>query len=144
MLYGIRRSLNEKRLQSVDVALMDYFKKESRQIESIMLETFPNRAAILKPAFRAHRKKEYSLSVPVFLSQADGICSELLGVGFYSRRKGIPRTASAAARFTEPNLMLSILEPLRVAGALNAFEGERNQHPDVLNRHEVLHGKSVD
>ncbi len=123
---------------------MDYFKKESRQIESIMLETFPNRAAILKPAFRAHRKKEYSLSVPVFLSQADGICSELLGVGFYSRRKGSPRTASATQRFTGSHFMSSLLEPLRIAGALNAFEDERHQYPDVLNRHEVLHGKSVD
>ena len=40
--------------------------------------------------------------------------------------------------------MSSLLEPLRVAGALNAFEDERHQYPDVLNRHEVLHGKSVD
>ena len=142
LLYAIRRSLNEKRFQSVDVALMDYFKKESRQIEAIMLETFPNRAAILKPAFRAHRKKEYSLSVPVFLSQADGICSELL-VRFYSRRKGSPRTASATQRFTGSHFVIS-------AGAtpgrwsVNAFEDERHQYPDVLNRHEVLHGKSVD
>jgi hypothetical protein len=143
-LYAIRRALNDKRFQIVDAVLMDYFKKENRRIESIMLESFPNRAAILKPAFRAHRKKDYSLSVPVFLSQADGICSELVGVGLYSRRKGSPQTASATERFTGSDFMSSLLEPLRVAGALNAFEDERHQYPDVLNRHEVLHGKSVD
>jgi len=143
-LYSLNRAVGQQQFHIVDQAVMGYFKKEGRRIESIILKSFPNRAAILSAAFRAHRKRDFALSVPVFLSQADGICSELLGVGFYSRKKGIPRTASAADRFTEPNLMLSILEPLRVAGALNAFEGERNQHPDVLNRHEVLHGKSVD
>src|SRR6266513_5786199 len=143
-LYAVRRALNEKRFQIVDAVLMAYFKKANRRIASLLLKSFPNRAAILKSAFRAHRKKDYSLSVPVFLSQADGICSELLGVGFYSRRKGSPRTASATQRFTGSHFMSSLLEPLRIAGALNAFEDERHQYPDVLNRHEVLHGKSVD
>ena len=143
-LYAVRRALNEKCFQIVDAVLIDYFKKENRRIASILLESFPNRAAILRSAFRAHRKKDYSLSVPGFLSQADGICSELVGVGLYSRRKGSPRTAPATERFTGSDLMSSLLEPLRVAGALNAFEDERHQYPDVLNRHEVLHGKSVD
>jgi hypothetical protein len=143
-LYAVRRALREKRLDLVDEALIGYFKKENRRIESIILQDFPNRAAILKPAFRAHRKRGYALSVPVFLSQADGICAELLGVGFYSRKKGSPRTAVAAERFTGSDLTSSLLEPLRVSGALNAFENERHQYPDVLNRHEVLHGKAVD
>lgn len=143
-LYAVRRALTEKRFQVVDSALMDYFKRQWRRIESVLLDSFPDRAAILKSACRAHRKKNYSLSVPVFLAQADGICSELVGVGFYSRRKGSPRTASAMERFGRSSLALSLLEPLRVAGALNAFEDERHQYPDVLNRHEVLHGKSVD
>ena len=122
---------------------MRYFKKEGRRIESTMRETFPNRGAILKSAFRADRRKDYALSVPVFLAQADGICSELLGVGFYSRRKGTPRTASAAARFRQTEIMSGLLEPLRVTGPLNALEDERHDYPDVLNRHEVLHGKSM-
>lgn len=143
-LYAVRRALTEKRFQVVDAALMDYFKRECRRIESALLDSFPNRAAILKSACRAHRKKDYSLSVPVFLAQADGICSELVGVGFYARRKGSPRTASAMEHFRRSSLAVSLLAPLRVAGALNAFEDERHQYPDVLNRHEVLHGKSVD
>jgi hypothetical protein len=40
--------------------------------------------------------------------------------------------------------MSCLLEPLRVAGALNAVENEHHHYPDILNRHEVLHGKSVD
>ena len=143
LLYAVRDALNEKRFEIVGRALMRYFKKEGRRIESTMRETFPNRGAILKSAFRADRRKDYALSVPVFLAQADGICSELLGVGFYSRRKGTPRTASAAARFRQTEIMSGLLEPLRVTGPLNALEDERHDYPDVLNRHEVLHGKSM-
>jgi len=39
--------------------------------------------------------------------------------------------------------MSGLLEPLRVTGPLNALEDERHDYPDVLNRHEVLHGKSM-
>jgi hypothetical protein len=143
-LYAVRRLLREKSFDAVDKALISYFEKEGRGIESIILSDFPNRAVILEPAFRAHRKKQYALSVPVFLSQADGICAQLLGVGFYSRQKGRPKTASAAERFRGSEFISSLLEPLRVSGALNAFENERDQYPDILNRHEILHGKSVD
>jgi hypothetical protein len=143
-LYAVRGALREKHFDVVDAAFMTYFKREGRRIESILLKKFPNRSSVLSSAFRAHHKKQYALSVPVFLAQADGICAELLGVGFYSRKKGKPRTAAAAQRFMDSDFMSSLLEPLRVAGALNAHEGERDQHPDVLNRHEVLHGKSLD
>ena len=143
-LYAVRRLLRERRFDVVDKALISYFEKEGRGIESILLRDFPNRAVILEPAFQAHWKKQYALSVPVFLAQADGICAQLLGVGFYSRQKGRPKTASAAERFRGSEFMSSLLEPLRVSGALNAFESERHQYRDILNRHEVLHGKSVD
>jgi hypothetical protein len=143
-LYAIRRLLRQKSFDAVDEAFMSYLRKERRKIESMILRDFPKRAVILKPAFRAHREKQYALSVPVFLSQADGICAQLLGVGFYSRQKGRPKTAGPAERFRGSEFMSSLLEPLRVSGALNAFENERHQYPDILNRHEVLHGKSVD
>lgn len=143
-LYSLRAGLKQRHFEAVDAAMARYFKSEGRRIESCIIEAFPKRKTILSASFRAHRREDYALAVPVFLSQADGICAELIGVGFYSRKKGVPRTASAVARLMEDEFMSSILEPLRVAGALNAFEDERHQYPDVLNRHEVLHGKSID
>jgi len=135
--------LNGCHFEKLDDLFMTYLTHERRRIEVAILDSVPSRRNVLCPAFRAHRKKQYALSVPVFLSQADGICSELLGVGFYSRSRGTPKTASVAIRFTGSQFVSSMIEPLRVAGALNAFEDERHQFPDILNRHEVLHGKSV-
>lgn len=144
-LFALKHALAAGELESVDVALMKYFKREGRRMESILLADFPRRAPLLREAFRAHRKKQYALSIPVLLAQADGICEELIGVGFYSRKKGVPRTAAATERLAATSaFMSSLLEPLRVSGALAASESERHDHPDVLNRHEVLHGKSVD
>jgi len=57
LLYAVRDALNEKRFEIVGRALMRYFKKEGRRIESTMRETFPNRGAILKSAFRGRSEK---------------------------------------------------------------------------------------
>src|SRR5205814_6658808 len=70
LLYAVRDALNEKRFEIVGRALMRYFKKEGRRIESTMRETFPNPGAILKSAFRADRGNEYALSVLVVLVHA--------------------------------------------------------------------------
>ncbi len=40
------------------------------------LQAFPDRADILSGAFQLHREGRYFASIPVFLAQADGICSE--------------------------------------------------------------------
>ena len=124
--------------------MVAYLQHHLEPVENDIMSVFPKRAQILSAAFRAHSQKTFTLSVPAFLAQADGVCSELLGVGVYSRSKRVPKTASAVEQFKHDELLSSLLEPLRVAGALNAYEDERHQYPDVLNRHEVLHGKSLD
>ena len=116
LLYAIRRSLNEKRFQSVDVALMDYFKKESRQIEAIMLETFPNRAAILKPHSERIVKKSIHFPCRCFcLKRMVSARSSLLGSTLEEKevREQLPRHGALRV-----HILSSLLEPLRVAGAL--------------------------
>ena len=143
-LFSLNRLLKANKSRGVDKMMVTYLQQTFEEVENGILSAFPLRAQILSAAFRAHSKKAYTLSVPVFLAQADGICSELLGVGVYSRKKGVPHTASTVEQFKHDKLLFALLEPLRVAGALNAYEDEKHEYPDILNRHEVLHGKSLD
>ncbi len=66
---------------------------DSITLQAELCESSPTRAHLLKAAFSAHRRGEFALSVPVFLAQADGICSELIGVSLYTRRDGKPKLA---------------------------------------------------
>jgi hypothetical protein len=139
----LRQLLKANNLKGVDNMMMAYFQHHLEPVENEIMSAFPLRAQILSAAFRAHTQKTYTLSVPVFLIQADGICSELLGVGIYARTKRVPQTASAIKQFEDDELMSSLLEPLKIAGALNAYADEKHQYPDIFNRHEILHGKSL-
>ena len=83
------------------------------------------------------------------LTQADGIAEESLGVGLYAKsKKGVPKTASAVREHREhhPNYFyLDIfLEPLQVSLPLTDAAAKRGSGSDLLNRHAVLHGVSVD
>jgi hypothetical protein len=143
-LYFLKSYQDADKLKNVDALMIIYLRKHLDEIQGYITAAFPKRAAILAGALAAHVRKEYVLSVPTLLAQADGICSELLGTQLYARSKGTPHTAKAVEPYSSSDLMSSLLEPLRLAGALNAYDHERSKFPDVLNRHEVLHGKSLD
>lgn len=51
---------------------------------SIAIKKFPDRAFALGPAFEAHKRGEFALSIPVFLSQSDGILYELTAEELFS------------------------------------------------------------
>ncbi len=141
-LYYLRGLFRDSKEAEVDLMMVSYLHHVLGKIQEDVRKTFPNRAAVLTAAFEAHNNEQYALCVPVFLAQADGICAELIGVGVYGRKKGTPRTAAGVADFSKS--MFWMLEPLKVAGAINANEAEKDQYPDILNRHQVLHGKSLD
>lgn len=122
--------------------LEKYFCREARGIRDRLSMDFPDRQQIILEAFDAHERGAYALSVPVFLSQADGISVQLIGQQLYSKKgengtttvnKAIPENAS---EFT-----LSLLHPLT---ALFPICLNSNDCTDTeLNRHSVFHGGST-
>ncbi|HEY2329613.1 MAG TPA: hypothetical protein VGI63_07340, partial [Verrucomicrobiae bacterium] len=134
----------KQNLENIDGLMVGYIEYHLVDIKKSCKARHPNRWPVLNQAFEAHDQKKYALSIPVFLAQADGICKDLLGVKFYTRKKGVPATASKASDLEMDFVSDAILEPLRVAGALNAYEDEIDPSSDVLNRHKVLHGSSLD
>jgi len=64
------------------------------ETEAQLISAFPARASLFKEAFEAHRDGRFASAINLFLAQTDGICSELLGVMFFSVQRGTsdPRT----------------------------------------------------
>lgn len=140
---------------SVDEAYIDGYmeklvEKYMSHIKHKLYDRYPERQAVLESAFNAHDRGEYNLSIPVFLAQIDGIGTQLLnGISLFSRRRsatpGMLLTAEEINKLSA-QVDTTLIEPLGLPLGMTArsTSAERLQHPFIYNRHEVLHGISVD
>ena len=123
--------------------LCDFFRERLNDIEQELVQAYPDRKHLLQDAFEAHREGKYSLSVPVFLAQADGIfwekSSERKSLFAYGQRKdAVKEHASQISVYDS-----IYLYPLEISLPLWKPKGNRRSY-NQLNRHVVLHGLSVD
>ena len=129
-------------------AISSYFRKQIDSIESELAEAYPRRSQILHDAFGAHREGKYTLSVPVFLCQADGIWRDQFRKNFFqtTKRKNTLQDCKNDPQLQYVVTMLTLLEPKEkgMNNPLWSNEAERDPSFDALNRHQVLHGESVD
>ncbi len=142
----LANQIQARNCSGVDEWMNDFYERNLDRIKEDLQKEFPHRSRILELAFKAHKRGEYELSIPVFLSQADGICYELIGIQLYSRRNGRPRTAGFVERFAMNSFTAALMEPLRVPLPISASapDREKEDYPsESLNRHEILHGEVV-
>jgi len=123
--------------------LASYFEKNSDRIVSEIAKKFPRRAGILNDALWAHRQKKYTLSVPVFLAQTDGICQEVTHKSPFRMNNKRRETAEIVERFENDALLSALAHPLVETVPLNANRSQRPPGFHRLNRHTVLHGEST-
>lgn len=126
----------------VDKMLINYFDNESSVQQAKLLENFPERKEVLSQAFKAHNNQDYYLSVPIFYSQVEGICKKLTGHRFFSTRHQKPYTQNWANNFKEGSLMGLLLEPLKHIDPNRQIQIHGN--PLSINRHDILHGDSLE
>lgn len=143
-LWHLRNILDEGNLLKAENTLIEYFESRLSEIEKSILKKFPSRKHLLKPAFNAHRRKEYCLSIPLFLAQTDGICKEAVGQCLFMKSNRKPQTAIYVDQIANDTFMAALLSPLAETLPINASENERPRNFNGLNRHMVLHGESLD
>lgn len=144
-LNNIAEAIREDRINEVDETLCDYYESRLSEIESALLSRHPHRERFLRDAILAHREGKYTLSVPVFLTQADGICNELVGCGLYSRQKGrgLKRLTDCFSSESMAPTRASIVHVLWQPLPISAGKEQRANEPDLLYRHAVLHGEDL-
>jgi len=133
--------IEEDGTKNVDLVMIAYLDNEIKNIESDIIKKFPKRKAAIQAAIRAHKNKEYYLSIPVFFSQTEGICRELTGKRFF-KVKQKPATIAWVSNFKSNSLMAYLLEPLKYAGPARMRQDPKK--PKGINRHDVLHGDCFD
>lgn len=143
-LWYLRDILDEGNLLKAEKILVKYFENRLCELEKSILKKFPRRKHLLKPAFNAHRREEYCLSIPIFLAQTDGICKEAVGQYLFMKSNRKPQTATYVDQIANDTFMAALLSPLAKTLPINASEKERPRRFNGLNRHMVLHGESLD
>ena len=130
-------------VDEIETALINYFVSRVDKIETVLIEKYPHRQTILQSAFTAHRNKQYTLSVPVFLAQTDGISLEISGNNYFmgNGRKNVIDLINEAV---EESYRETFLAPLQKSLPLTAPPRKRGKSFNQLNRHAVLHGESLD
>ena len=142
----------DERPEIADELLSQWFQERLDEIEEALIKACPRRALLLRSAFKAHRERDYNNSIPTLLKEADGMWHDLFGLNVFvaKARKSIVKTIEDKQPY---GLVCSSLVPLLQSTLpLWMNEGERHnwmkKHRtdsfQELNRHEVLHGISVD
>lgn len=143
-LWGLESALVGGDVAEAETSLCEYFESNLERIEASISARFPHRAHLIGAAFSAHRRGEYVLSIPVLLAQTDGICKEAVGQYLFMKRDKKPLTATYVEQMAANSFRAALLSPLAQTLPINASEKERLEGSDALNRHEVLHGTSLD
>lgn len=109
---------------------------------------YPNRYNIIRDALNAHNNKLYTLSIPIIISQSDGICMELFGVNLYSKDEKhnykVPKTKYARKDIQESSAVMEAmaLYPLDILTGFN-FGTEKKHNIKSFNRNSILHGSNL-
>ena len=140
----MKKAILSGEIDELEEALVEYFENQLDIIESSLCTHFPHRSHIIASAFKAHRNGEYFLSVPVLLAQTDGICKEVVDQYFFMKKDKKPRTSIYVEQVAADTYKAALLSPLATCATIGASEHEREEGFNLLNRHMVLHGESLD
>ncbi|WP_319590527.1 hypothetical protein [uncultured Draconibacterium sp.] len=123
-----------------------HFEDNIDKIEELAVKRFPKREKIIRKAIKSHKNGDYEVSIPVLISQADGIFREMTKKEFYSKRTDVKAEniidEIKNEKFKEFSLW--ILEPLKKTQLISANFKESKDTPDFLHRNPILHGEDSD
>jgi hypothetical protein len=144
-LWGLQSAFqNKDDIKEAEKSLISYFESRLDNIEESLLDNFPHRSKIIRAACKAHRNRDYELSVPVFISQSDGICYELVNYYLFLKSDKKPQTAKYVESIVAETYRAILMAPLTQSLPISASTNERDEDFNQLNRHMVLHGESID
>jgi len=147
-MLDLKHALGAGDVTSAEIALSEYYRKNSAIIKDRIVKTFPDRAPIIEAAFSAHDRGEYALSIPVLIAQSDGICHALWKLQLCEIRNKDKDKQQAVKELVSSNSEDAVWPALfyPLTQVLPISIGKKQRGPDFvgLNRHLVMHGESVD
>lgn len=127
--------LNNKK--GVDEAMLTYYKGSVKQIITKLIFNYPERKGILTEALECHKKKQYSASILILLSQADGIVQGNL----FKIAKDKVNLKKVLSENQSSEYLVEVLSKVR---GIDSVISNKSNYKSDLNRHEIMHGLTND
>ncbi len=143
-LFRVAAELTQGDAPTAEMVLSEYFEKQSEAIEQSLSVDFRSRSRFITAAFKAHRMAEFALSIPVLLIQTEGICIDVTGLSIFSKENGKLKTAEYVNKEVVGTMRTAILSPFCEVLPINRSVHDSSDECGSLNRHLVLHGRSLD
>ncbi|MFC2158964.1 hypothetical protein ACFLT9_14125, partial [Acidobacteriota bacterium] len=127
-------------------------------IKDKVADRFPNRINIINKAFEAHERKDYALSIPVMLSQSDGIVHDILNTDFLKLSKVEEKLKKNFQAMLDNNektrngmnfneyYSFQLIQHLYYDGVFHhpfSYTRSSGDRHKLFNRHLILHGRIV-
>lgn len=126
----------------VSSRLVEHFRARASEIGASLSGKYSHRRRFLEKAFDAHKRQEFALSIPVFLAQVDGISYDHTAKLMFQREGKRPQIA-AYIEIVADAYQSALLSPLTKIHPISLSSKERSEGFDGLNRHQVMHGESL-
>lgn len=146
-IYPLADMFRVGRVKEANRQMCEHIRSCAKDIEESLIQDYPKRSIILKRAFDALSDGDYVVSVPMMLSQADGIGREIIApyIKNFSITSTKPQSQQAIQDFISNKGAIGaftseIFQAILGVSQLNVSEGHRLRTSDGLNRHAVLHG----
>ena len=126
-----------------DQWISNHYESRMDEMQLALTTRHPDRAPVLADALDAHREGRYTLSVPVLLSQADGIIGsryERTQLFSRSRHHGL---ASQVKEMDHGQLSTMWAEIMSGKAEVSSNTQDLPEGFEGLNRHAVMHGTDV-
>lgn len=136
--------INSGNWQAGQSELEAHFESILDGIETSIIGDYRHRAEILKEAFALHRENRFLASIPLLLTQSDGIGNETFEISPNSR-KNIPLLRRwLDERIRQPDITTRFWRGIHALLPLTEQTTKLDESAHHLNRHAVLHGLSTD
>jgi hypothetical protein len=139
LILTLDQLLEQKESAKIERVLCNFFRRRVCTIQELVERNFPHRRRHISDAFEAHQSGKFSLSVPAFLGQADGISRELWNESFFRKARSDARIKHLCE---QNDFSATVIRHLLEEGALRSSGRRRGKQ--ILNRHSTLHGTSLD
>lgn len=124
--------------------LMDFFRDRVPAIQAKTEQRFHKRSHIIRGAFNAYLRGEHELAIPVLFTQIDGICYDEVKKNLFIQNEWESGVVLYRKRNTLDWFTDILLDTLTKPLPISLSQKKRDPEFSGLNRHQVIHGESVD
>ena len=132
----------DKGKETLDAFMVMHLENDWEKLTKLIIQLCPDRSEILNEAFSLHAERRYIASIPLLLSQTDGICAEYLGAFLFSEHDRRAEQIESTLENSENKLLDLFLSVLKNKNQYSKGIGKSSlSHKEKgPNRNGILHG----